>query len=120
MATIAQNAPFHEEKQGTGVTGSVVTLTFDTVPTGRFRRYERIGYINETNATTKVRAVVKGGASDHIIDEENTLTANRFYWDPDGFTLTENEYLVMQFTGSTTSDVLRGYTRGYEGDLGDL
>lgn len=120
MTTVAISYPFEEKIDGTGVTGSTVTLTFETVATGRYRRYERFGGIDVTSAVTKLRFIVRGHGYDHLISEENTLTANVLYWDAFPITLTEGEYMVAEFTGTVTNDVLHIYSKGVEGPLGEV
>lgn len=120
MATLANKSPYREVQAAAGVTGSTVTITFDTVPTGKFRRYHRTGIINNTSATTKARLIMRGHGYDHLLWEENTLTAAVLYWDSDPVVLTEGEYLVMTLTGTTTGDYIYAFAIGEEGALGDL
>ncbi len=120
MSTIAKSNAFRETQSGVGDTGATVTLTFETVPAGMWRRYDIVSVINADNTLDKARLYMTGHGYNHLIDEHNTLTANVLYWSPWSFTLVEGETLKMDLTGSTDDDAIDAYVIGVEGFLGDM
>ena len=69
---------------------------------------------NETSAYSLAELVVRGRGYDHPIQEELTPQAGRLYWSFDKFLMTEGEFLVARFTGTTTGDRLAMYLTGLE------
>lgn len=98
--------PGKERKTGDGLTGSVVEVAFDVVPSGRLRKYERITFRDDATAVTKVSLVVRSGGTDYFMHEVNAPTANLLYEDDFPITVTEGERVVAIITGSATNDVI--------------
>lgn len=120
MSTVASRYTFRQHLEGVGDTGATVSLTFETVATGRQRRFDRVGLLDVETAITKARMIMGGHGYDHVLWEENTLTANVLYWDPYPFTLIEGEYLVIELTGTVDADNIDAYAIGVDAPMGEV
>lgn len=88
-------------------------LVSQVVRPGQLYCVQHASFRNKTSATTRLTIVVRSGAREVEIGEEDTLTAAKLYWYDVPFYLTEGERLVMKLTGLTGGDDLMGYVAGW-------
>jgi hypothetical protein len=119
---MTQAARWHKDEQvsGMGDSGADVDLVFETVPNGRYRRYERIGGVDNDNDFTQITILASSGGSEFLRSAQATCIEDLLYWDPYPNTLTEGQALVVRFTGTTDDDDLEAYASYFEGPLGDV
>jgi hypothetical protein len=57
--------------------------------------------------------IKRGGGRDFLVGEQDSPGANEIVWDTDPVYLSEGQYLALELTGCTASDVLRAYLSGW-------
>jgi hypothetical protein len=118
--TIAIRFHKKEKQTGSGDSDADVDLTFDVVPTGRYRKYTRVGGWDLSNDFTQITLIVTSGGVEHAQSAQATCSEDLLYWDPYEITATEGEQLIVRFTGTTDSDSLEAFASYFEGPIGDI
>jgi len=96
---------------------TVEELSYGPVETGWILCLQRIGARDVDNAFTRLRIIVRGRGYDHVWAEVTNVEANKLYWSDDALFLIGGEYLILEFTGTTSGDSLEGFLTGYEEEV---
>lgn len=118
--TVAARFPYMERVTVTTAADGSAEFSFSQVPDGRYRRIERVAFLNPASTTAKLRIVEDIHGYDFLLSEENTLAQNVVYWDADPFYLNELERLTIQVTTGGNASAVVACATGWEGLLGDM
>lgn len=119
MTTVGVKTVHSARLTGTG-DGSSVNVDDSVVPQGFYRKYLRVGVVNEDNNSDSITIKIMKGAVEHRMAYKHSPSDGQLYWDPDPILLTEGEYLRVTFQTTVASDSLLVYTRGIEGPIGEV